>query len=85
MSERKATPQHEVAYQDLCTLMRKHAGKVSSLELLAIAANMVGKIVAMQDQRTVTPEAAMKVVADNLERGNKEALAQLAAADCAKH
>lgn len=46
----KAKPEHEVAYQDLAKLIRKHADKVTSLELLAIGANMIGKLVALQDQ-----------------------------------
>jgi hypothetical protein len=72
-----AWPEHEIAYQDLCALLDKHAGKMNALEMLAIASNMVGKIVAMQDQRRVTPEMAMKVVSENIEYGNRQVLAQL--------
>jgi divalent metal cation (Fe/Co/Zn/Cd) transporter len=79
MSVHIAKAEHEVAYQELAALVNKHASKVSSLELLAIAANLVGKIVALQDQRTVTPAMAMKVVAANLKHGNLDVLAQLAA------
>lgn len=85
MSMQMAKPEHEVAYQDLCALVNKHAGKLSSLEILAVAANMVGKIIAMQDQRTVTPGMVMKVVAANLEHGNQDALAQLAASGATPH
>lgn len=69
----KVTPEHEVAYQDLVTLVRKHADKLSAPELLAVAANMLGKLVALQDQRTMTPEMAMEIVAMNIEAGNQEA------------
>jgi Asp-tRNA(Asn)/Glu-tRNA(Gln) amidotransferase B subunit len=69
--------EHHVCYNDLVALLRKHEPKVSSLELLAIAANMVGKMVALQDQRTVTAAMAMEIVARNLEVGNQEALQQL--------
>ncbi len=79
MSLKTAKPEHEVAYQDLCALVNKHAGKLSSLELLAVASNMLGKLVALQDQRTVTPAMAMEVVAQNIEHGNKQVLQQLAA------
>ena len=85
MSARLAKPEHEVAYQDLAALMKKHANKLTGIELLAIAANMVGKLVALQDQRTVTPERAMRVVADNLQCGNQQVLAQLSAAGDAQH
>ena len=85
MSTHIAKPEHEVAYQDICALVNKHADNLSSIELLAIASNMVGKIVAMQDQRTVTPGMAMQVVAANLEQGNQDALAQLAASGATPH
>lgn len=73
----KAKPEHEVAYQDLCALVNKHAEKVSAEEMLAIAANMVGKLIALQDQRKTSPEVAMETVIKNLEYGNQEVLEQL--------
>ena len=72
-----AKPEHEVAYQELVQIVNKHAGKLSSLEMLAVASNMLGKLVAMQDQRTTTPEQAMNIVAKNIELGNKQVLEQL--------
>ena len=73
----RSRPEHEVAYQDLCALMNKHADKLSSLEILAVGANMVGKLVAMQDQRTVTPKQAMDIVVKNFELGNQQVIEQL--------
>ncbi len=72
-----AKPEHEVAYQDICKLCSKHAAKLTPLELLAIAVNMVGKLVALQDQRITTPEMAMETVAKNLEYGNQTVIDQL--------
>lgn len=72
-----AKPEYEVAYQDICDLVRRHADKLSAVELLAVASNMVGKLVALQDQRTMSPDRAMEIVAENLEHGNKEVLEQL--------
>lgn len=77
MKLKLTNPEHEVAYQDLVSLVRKHADDLTALELLAVAANMVGKLVAMQDQRTVSPSMAMEIVARNLEHGNKQVLDQL--------
>ena len=68
---------HEVAYQDLCRLVSKHANELSSLQLLAIAGNMVGKLIAMQDQRSITAEQALEVVFYNLQAGNKQILDQI--------
>lgn len=76
MSVHPAKPQHEVAYQDICTLIAKHK-ELPAIEILAIAANMVGKLVALQDQRSVTPAMAMEIVAKNLECGNEQALAEV--------
>ena len=77
MSVHQAKPEHEIAYQDLCVLVNKHADKLSAIELLAVASNMLGKLVAMQDQRAVSPAMAMEVVARNIESGNQQVLAQL--------
>lgn len=77
MSLHLAKPQHEVLYQDLCKLVSKHAANVSAQELLAVAANMLGKLVAMQDRRTMSSAIAMEIVAQNLEHGNKMVLDQL--------
>ena len=77
MSVHTAKPEHEVAYQDICKLISKHAPNFSAVELLAIAANMIGKLLAMQDQRTMTPAQAMEVVAKNIESGNQEIVDQL--------
>lgn len=77
MTVRTPKPEHEVAYQDLCALVSRHANELSALELLAVAANMLGKLVAMQDQRQVSPAQAMEVVSRNIELGNRQVLDQL--------
>lgn len=69
-----ADSSHEVAYQDIVKLLNKHAPKLSAAEMLAIAANMVGKLVALQDQRTMTADRAMQVVIANVELGNQQAI-----------
>ncbi len=80
MKIKTAKPAHEVAYQDLTKLISKHADDMTGLELLAVAANMLGKLIAMQDQRTVTKDQAMEVVVRNIEHGNAQVLEQLARA-----
>lgn len=80
MSTKIAKPEHEVTYQELVALVNRHAGKLKSAEVLAIAANMVGKLIALQDQRTMTPAVAMEIVARNLEIGNQQVLEQLSRA-----
>lgn len=77
MSIHVAKPEHEVVYQDLCALIARHADKMTPLEVLAVAANMVGKLVAMQDQRKTSVAMAMEVVSRNIEVGNKAVIDQL--------
>src|SRR6185436_9166864 len=81
LSERKGKPmifeakaEHEVAYQELAELIHRHADSMTALEVLAVAANIVGKLVALQDQRTITAEQALEVVARNIELGNRQVL-----------
>jgi len=70
-------PEHEAAYQDVCALLAKHKDKLTAIEMLAIAANLVGKLVAMQDRQTVTTDDAMLVVSRNIEHGNQQAIAAM--------
>lgn len=78
MSLHLAKPEHEVLYQDLCQLVNKHADKLSPQELLAVAANMLGKLIALQDQRKITPKLALQIVSQNIEHGNQQVIEQLA-------
>ncbi len=79
MSERvvQASPGHEAFYQDLVALLAKHGAGLPSDQMLAIAANAVGKILAMQDQRTMTSERAMQIVIRNIEAGNQHVIDDL--------
>lgn len=52
-------------------------GSVSKVEVLAIMAHVTGMLIAMQDQRTVSPEGAMEIVGANIESGNRSAIEQL--------
>lgn len=73
----QAKPAHEVVYQEIVALVHRHADQMTPMEILAIAANMLGKLLAVQDQRRVTPAEAMEVIARNIEEGNAEMIAQL--------
>ncbi len=77
MNTHIAKPQHEVVYQELSDLIRRHAGNVSKVEILAVAANMLGKLIALQDQRVMTFEKVTSLVAANIEVGNQEAIKEL--------
>ena len=77
MSTRAARPEHEVLYQDLAKLVGKHGDKVTAEEMLAIAANMLGKLLAFQDQRTMTRERGLEIITQNIELGNQQAVAEV--------
>jgi hypothetical protein len=71
-----ATAEHEAAYQDLCAVLKRHPW-LTLPEMLAVASNFVGKLMAHQDQRTMTPERAIEIVRANIEAGNKQAVDEL--------
>lgn len=71
MKVQMASEKHEITYQELAELLRKR-GDIDALELLAVASNMIGKIIAMQDQRKVNKEMCLQLVAANIEVGNKQ-------------
>lgn len=70
-------PEHEQFYQDLIKLVKKYTGELSSAEMLAVAANMLGKLAAMQDQRNMTESHAMEIIIHNFELGNKQVIDKL--------
>lgn len=70
------TPAHRAFRDDIIALLKKHAGHLSALEMLALACHLVGQLIAMQDQRKVTREMALQILMKNVEQGNAEAIAQ---------
>jgi hypothetical protein len=74
----RATLEHEMVYTDLIKLIAKHSEKVDKEEIMAIVANMLGKIMAMQDQRKISAQAALEIILSNIEEGNASVIAMLA-------
>lgn len=68
-------PTHAIVYQDLIDLIRRHGSEVSALEVLAIAANMVGKLITMQDTALVSPALVAAIINENICQGSRDALA----------
>lgn len=68
---------HRAFFDDVMVLFRKHAARgLSAEEMLALSAHITGKLLAMQDHRTMTTERAMEIITLNIERGNQEAIEQ---------
>ena len=72
MPEFTSKPEHEATFQDLIGLIKKH--DLTPPEMLAVAANLVGKLIAMQDQRTMSQGLAMRIVGKNIEIGNQQVM-----------
>lgn len=68
---------HHRFEKDVRKLLEKHAGKLQSDEMLALASKMVGMIMALQDQRTMTPARALAIVTANIESGNQSIMHKL--------
>ena len=77
MKTQEPTAAHRAFRDDALALLNKHAGHLDAIEMLALAAHLVGQLVAMQDHRKYTPAAVMEMVGKNIEQGNGEVLAGL--------
>lgn len=71
-----SSAEHEALYQDLCKVLAKHE-HLPRPEMLAVAANLLGKLMAIQDQRTMTAEQAYNIISRNIMHGNAQAIAAL--------
>jgi hypothetical protein len=74
------TKQHMAMRDDLIAVIRKYGADMDAAAILAVASYTVGQIIALQDQRTMTPAMAMEVVAANIEAGNEHAQAEVKSA-----
>jgi hypothetical protein len=64
-----------LAFRDaLIEVIRKHGEDLSTQEMLALASHMVGQLLALQDQRIMTPQQGLEIIARNVELGNQEAV-----------
>jgi len=73
----QATPEQEITYTQLCAFLRQHSGNLTPQQLLAMVANVLGKVLALQDQSTMTLNDAMEIINKNIIAGNKQALAAM--------
>ena len=73
----KATAKHRAFRSDVLALLNKYAGDLDAAEMLALSAHLTGQIIAMQDQRKITPSMALDLVGKNIEAGNAEAIAEV--------
>lgn len=72
MKTKVATPSaaHHRVRDKMLAVVREEAATMAADEILALMAYTVGQLVALQDQRKMTPAMAMEIVARNIEAGN---------------
>jgi hypothetical protein len=80
MKSTPPSPQHAAMRDELIAVIRKYGAHLRADEILALAAYTVGQIIALQDQRTMSPAMAMEIVAANIEAGNQHAMSEVASA-----
>lgn len=69
-----ATAGQEAFRQELIQLCRRHMVEDTAEALLAIAAQAVGQMIAMQDARRYDSAMVMALVSENMMSGNKHAV-----------
>lgn len=79
------TGRHEAFRDVLLAELRRAFADLPAEEMLAVTCQIVGQMIAFQDQRRFTPQAVMNMVQANIEKGNRDAIASLMAAPAAGH
>lgn len=65
--------EHDQLSVALCSCIRRTAPDMPAEDILAIFCQLVGQLVALQDQRRFTSESIMALVSANIEMGNHQA------------
>lgn len=76
MKSMEPTARHLRIRDNIIDAIRKDMVDMPADEILAVVSYTVGQLVAMQDQRKMTPDMAMQIVADNIEAGNAYTIKQ---------
>jgi len=71
------TETHKEFNDAMKEVLSRFKDRLDAESMLAIASHLVGVLVALQDQRKYSPEMVMKLVGQNIELGNAEALKEV--------
>ncbi len=77
MKSSPPTEADRALHDDITALIKRHLTPDTSERVLAIAAQVVGQVLAMQDQRRMTADMAMQIIQTNIETGNAAVIASL--------
>ena len=72
----KPSAQAVAVRDELIALMCAKMTTMDAAEILAVVAYTVGQLIALQDQRKMTPAMALALVSANIEAGNADAIAE---------
>ncbi|WP_421981322.1 hypothetical protein [Roseibium sp.] len=68
---------HFMLRQELVSVLRRHQDTLCPAELLAVSSQLVGNLIALQDETRLSPDFAMEIVLRNIEEGNRAAIADV--------
>lgn len=68
----KPTDKHHAFRMDVIDVLKKHAGDLPADQMLALAAHLVGQLLALQDQTKMTLQQGLELIGTNIEMGNAE-------------
>ncbi len=74
---------HFTLRQELVGVLCKYQDTLCPAELLAVSSQVVGNLIALQDETRLSPEHAIEIVMYNIEEGNRAALGDLDQTDAA--
>lgn len=72
-----STQAQSAFHKELREAVTKHMKDVPAIEMLAVAAHVVGVLVTLQDPKQITTEQAMLVVEFNINKGNEDTVGLL--------
>ncbi|WP_029061960.1 hypothetical protein [Labrenzia sp. DG1229] len=74
---------HFTLRQELVGVLCRYQDTLCPAELLAVSSQVVGNLIALQDETRLSPEHAIEIVMYNIEEGNRVALGDLDQTDAA--
>lgn len=77
MKSVKATETDQALHADIAALIKRHLTPDTPERALAIASQVVGQVLALQDKRKMTKEMAFDVMLSNIEMGNQQVIGNL--------
>lgn len=77
MKTKEVTAVHVACMVELKEVLKKYGGDMTAEEILALCSQLVGNVLALQDQTKWTASMLMKIIARNIEVGNAVAIASI--------